>query len=443
MASVLDTIRSESPAQRQAFILDVFDSCFGDQIRASQEAWRIKFRKMAASPFAFYRGSAALYYADVSRDHDPFLNDKTSRVWIQGDLHAENFGTYKNSEGILVFDVNDYDEAYVGAFTWDLKRLVASLHLIGYEKALSDEDIRQMIATAARAYAEQVAAFAATPGRNDFALTMANTSGKLLEVLKQTRLMTRVGLLDDRTYIENYERHFIHSSTVLAVDEVTRNTVLAAFEQYVATIPQAKRFKGVSYRVKDVVARKGVGIGSAGLASYTLLLEGGTEALENDILLYMKQAQTAAPSRVVTDQRIKDYFLHDGHRTVISQLALQSHADPWIGYTTLNGVGQLVDEVSPYENDLEWDGINALDEILELVTYLGKATAKIHCVSDDDSDQTLVPFSTEQAIHGVIKGREDDFVQMMVRFGEEYGSIVRDDHRLFVDAFRNKRIPGL
>ena len=97
---------------------------------------------MASTPFAFYRGSACMFYADVARDLDPFLNEKTSRVWIQGDLHAENFGTYLNSEGILVFDVNDFDEAYVGPFTWDMKRFAASLALIGYQKDLSDDEIR-------------------------------------------------------------------------------------------------------------------------------------------------------------------------------------------------------------------------------------------------------------------------------------------------------------
>ena len=86
-------------------------------------AFRRKFRKMAASPFAFYRGSAALFYADQLGDFadDRFLDERTSRVWIHGDLHAENFGTYMNASGQLVFNVNDFDEAYVGPFTWDLQ----------------------------------------------------------------------------------------------------------------------------------------------------------------------------------------------------------------------------------------------------------------------------------------------------------------------------------
>ena len=74
---------------------------------------------------------------------DPWVDDATSRVWIQGDLHAENYGTYMDSAGVLVFDVNDFDEAYLGHYTWDLQRMAASLALLGFRKALSDKSIAQ------------------------------------------------------------------------------------------------------------------------------------------------------------------------------------------------------------------------------------------------------------------------------------------------------------
>ena len=127
----------------------------------------------------------------------------------------------------------------------------------------------------------------------------------------------------------------------------------------------------------------------------------------------------------------------------ISQRALQAYADPWLGYTTLDGIGQLVAEASPYNIDLDWGDINDLDEILQLLGYLGQAVAKIHCVSDEDSDQTLVPFSTDEAIGEALAGREDEFVKAMVEFGQGYGAVVRDDYQLFVDAFRNRLFPGL
>jgi uncharacterized protein (DUF2252 family) len=443
MTSIVERVKSQSSDDRQRAIIEVFVSSYSDLIDADPAAWRGKFRKMAATPFAFYRGSAALFYADMAVEEDPFSNAQTSRVWIQGDLHAANFGTYMNSEGILVFDVNDFDEAYVGPFTWDIKRLVASLVLLGYEKALSDDEIGRTIETVVRSYTKQVALFANEKSDRGFALTMANTDGKLLEVIRSARLRTRWELLERFTKVEDYERSFALDRQTSAVDPETRRKVEAAFAEYLQTIPPGKRFGGVSYNIKDVVLRKGMGIGSAGLPSYNVLVEGPTQALENDIVVYMKQAATAAPSRAIADQGIKDYFIHDGHRTVISQRALQAYADPWLGYATLNGFGQLVAEASPYVSDLEWEDINDLDDILQVLAYLGQATAKIHCVSDVDSDQTLVPFSTDQAINDVLAGHEDEFVVEMKKFGQGYGSIVRDDYRLFVDAFRNRLFPGL
>lgn len=444
MAAVTDQIRGESPEKRQQYIVDTFCAAYGELMQADPDAWRGKYRKMAATPFAFYRGSAALFYADMARDDDPFANDKTSRVWIQGDLHADNFGTYMNSQGVLVFDVNDFDEAYVAPFTWDIKRLAASLALLGFQKALSDDEIREMIGEVVRSYMLQVDKFAISQHTQKFALTLANTEGKLLEVLRGTRLNTRWALLERFTTVDNYERRFtIDHKNSLPVTPEMRKAVEKAFEQYLTTIPESKRFSRISYNIKDVIQMRGVGIGSAGLPSYNVLVEGPTQALENDIIIYMKQAQVAAPSRVVTDPAIKNYFEHDGHRTVLSQRALQAYADPWLGYTTLNCRGQLVAEASPYCGDLDWTDINDLDDILRMLGYLGQAVAKIHCVSDVDSDQTLVPFSTDQAIQEVLQGHEDEFTNSIVQFGEQYGSIVRDDYRLFVDAFRNHEIAGL
>ena len=138
------------PEERKNFILKSFTDNYANLISSDPGAWRGKFRKMSETPFAFYRGSAALFYADISHDQDPFINEKTGRVWIQGDLHAENFGTYMNGKGVLIFDVNDFDEAYVAPFNWDVKRFCASLALIGYQKALSDAEIRQIVAHGAR-----------------------------------------------------------------------------------------------------------------------------------------------------------------------------------------------------------------------------------------------------------------------------------------------------
>ncbi|MFE6895153.1 DUF2252 domain-containing protein [Streptomyces sp. NPDC057694] len=432
--------------ERGEQILAVFDTAFGELLAADPAAFRVKFRKMAASAFAFYRGTACLFYQDLEREQHggPYLDDRTSRVWIHGDLHAENFGTYMDANGRLVFNVNDFDEAYVGPFTWDLKRFAASVALIGYAKAFSDEQISALVRTYAAAYRERVHSLA-TGAKNDEVppFTLDTADGPLLGALRDARARTRFELLDSMTEIRDFERRFAPGGGSIELDAATRYKVLAAFDGYLETLPESSLARPDSYRVKDVVGRRGIGIGSAGLPSYNILLEGNSDALENDVVIYVKQAQTPAVSRHITDPAIRDYFQHEGHRTVISQRALQAHADPWLGWTELNGSGQLVAEVSPYAVDLDWSDIDDPVEIDAVVADLGRATATMHGAADDQSGESLVPFSTERAIDAAIAADEDGFADLLVDFAHLYGARAREDHQIFVDLFRNGRIPGL
>ncbi len=428
---------------RSEQIVATLADAFSDLMAADPAAFRTKFRKMAADPFAFYRGSACLFYADVADREDPWADERTSRVWIQGDLHAENFGTYMDGDGVLIFDVNDFDEAYVGHFTWDVTRFAASLALLGWRKAISDADITMLVERYVRAYLDQVHWFVDQVDDRSFSLRLATTDGVVHEVLQLAKLRTRVGLLDAVTETEGFDRVLREVPGLRRLDDGERSTVLDAFERYLDTIPASKRLRGVAYSVKDVAGRSGFGIGSAGLPAYTVLIEGYNQALDNDVVLSMKQGNVAAPSRVVTDPAIAGAFHHHGHRTVVSQRALQAHADPLVGWTDLDGVGFVVSEVSPYQSDLDWSELTEPAEIAPVVDYLGRATAKVHCVADSDADHSLVPFQTEEAIMHVVAGREDEFVAWVVEFAHDYAAQVRADHALFVDAFRGGRMPGV
>jgi uncharacterized protein (DUF2252 family) len=438
------SLSTKKPKTRTDFIVKSFTDNYADVIKADPAAWRGKFRKMASSPFAFYRGSTALFYADVSEDKDPFLNEKTSRVWIQGDLHAENFGTYMNGAGKLVFDVNDFDEATLAPFTWDVKRFCTSLALIGYQKALSDKEIRDIVMVGAQSYTRQVARFATSKERNyKYYLDCTTAEGKVLDVLRQGKQRTRFALLDSETDIVDGDRQFKTNSNFIPLSDAEKTTIKGALQEYFNTIPTRKQKSQMTYNVKDIARRKGLGIGSAGLLIISVLLEGENEALENDILISMKIALPSAAAKYVNDPKVSAYFNHEGHRTSTSQRALQENADPFLGHTTLNGVGMFVTEISPYTADLNWDDLNDVDDIMQVVESLGRSIAKIHCVSDEDSDQTLIDYSTEEEIYNVLDGRESEFVDYIVNFSEKYAEIVRNDYNLFVDAFRNKQIPGV
>jgi uncharacterized protein (DUF2252 family) len=427
--------------RRTRLIIETLDDAFAPLMAADPAAFRAKYRKMARDPHAFYRGTACLFDADVTARDDPYVDDRTSRIWIHGDLHVENFGTYLSSEGVLVFDVNDFDEAYLGHFTWDLMRFAGSLALTCWQKALPEGEVRRLVGRFARAYLQQINHYLRTDDDTDFALHLDTASGPVLEALKDARKIRRADALDEMTSVRHGVRMFHDHASVRRLGKREHAQVMAAFETYLETIPDDKRFdRDLFYDVRDVVGKSGFGIGSAGLPAYNVLVEGYSQALDNDVVLSMKQANVPALRRFVDSAEIDRYFEHEGQRTVVSQRALQAHTDPLLGYTTVDGVGYVVAEVSPYEVDLEWGDITEPDEIAEVVDQLGRATAKIHCASDEDSNQELVDFQVEEAIATAVEGRRREFTEHLVEFALEYAGRVRQDHALFVDAFREGAI---
>jgi len=430
--------------ERTRQIVQVLEDAFSHLMTADPAAFRLKFRKMAADPFAFYRGSACLFFADLDAEDDPWNDTNTARVWIHGDLHAQNFGTYMNSDGVLVFDVNDFDEAYLGPFTWDLLRFVASLALMARAKAFPDETVRQLSRRYLDAYADQVDQYAGGADDEDFALRLDNTHGAVQAALLAARGSSRTALLAGVSEVVDQQRRFRDAAGVRRLGAEEHYRVMQAFQDYLGTVPDDRRstHKGF-YTVKDVVGRSGFGIGSAGLPAYNILIEGHNQALENDVVLSMKQGNVPALSRVRHDTGASDYFHHEGHRTVVSQRALQVHSDPFLGWATIEDVGFVVDELSPYESDLDWDDLTEPDQLSPVLQDLGRATAKIHCAADEDSDESLITFKTEQAIAKVVGGRRQELVDDLVERAMAYAQRVRADHELFVDAFRENRIGGV
>ena len=427
--------------ERSARIVEVLDDAFAELMERDPDAFRTKYRKMARDPHAFYRGTACLFYADVTAMDDPWATGGAERIWVHGDLHVENVGTYLASDGRFVFDVNDFDEAYVGHFTWDLQRFCASLALTCWQKALPSDEARRLVRTYLTAYLDQVEAYTRTEDDGDFALRLDNSEGPVLAALEEARSTRRADVLDPMTEVRDGERMFRIGGTTFEIDADERKQVLEAYARYLGTIPEDRR-SGVEvfYDVRDVVGAAGFGIGSAGLPAYNLLLEGQSQARDDDVVLSMKQANVPAVSRYVDTTAVEDYFEHEGQRTVVSQHALQRHTDRLLGHCEIDGRGYVVSEMSPFEIDLEWDDLTEPDEIDGLVGALGRATAKVHCASDEDSEQDLVDLQVEEAVTAAVGERREEFVAWVTDFALDYAAAVRRDHALFVDAFREGRI---
>lgn len=432
--------------ERSEAIVQCLQESFADLMQHAPDAFRTKFRKMARDPFAFYRGTACLFYADLAGHTDldaditgartdrDWWGEHGDRIWIQGDLHVENFGTYMAGDGRLVFDVNDFDEAYIAPWTWEIRRFVASLALICWEKALPDHVIEDLITAYVRAYAEQAALFT-EQDRIEWALTLDNAEGVVLDTLQAVKLVSREEFLGGVTVVEDYRRHF-DAAYGSPLNESDRAAIDQAFESYRASIP-GEPDPRIRFDVLDAVKLGALGIGSAGLPAYSVLIEGESQALGNDVIITLKQGQQAALQRVITDERLSEAFQHHGHRTAVSQRALQDYTSPYLGWTELNDSGFVVSEFSPYEADLSWEDVTEPEDMRVLVRQLGQATAKIHCIADDESGHDLVDVSVEKVVTEAIGENLDELVAQMIEFAHGYAAQVRTDHRLFVEAFRD------
>ncbi len=427
----------EHEHERSDRIVGCFEEAFRPLMHRDPAAFRRRFRRMAKEPFAFYRGAACLFYADMEHAEDDWVDDKLSRVWIHGDLHAENFGTYMDGRGILVFDVNDFDEAYLGHYTWDLKRCAASLALLGWRKAFPDPVICEVVGAYVRAYIDQINFYTEQDDDQAWAFTLDNARGPVLATLLEARSSSRTGLLERDTFVDKHERRFRESGGVRWLEDDEQERVLEAFAAYRETVSASNDLnRDLAYVVKGVVGRTGFGIGSAGLNAYNVLIEGRSQALENDVILSMKEGNTAAPSAIVPDERVAGLFENNGHRTALSQHALQAYADPFLGWTALDGTGYVVRELSPYEADLSWDDIAEVEDVTQTAADLGRATAKVHCVSDADAEAFLVDEQVEDLVLARVGDDVDALVRDLQGFALSYADRTRADHRLFVDAFR-------
>ncbi|MFF0626025.1 DUF2252 family protein [Streptomyces sp. NPDC004296] len=423
----------QDTARREGQLLAALDTASGPALR-----------RMAGSPAAFFAGGAALFHHDLAAagagaPGAPYLDERTGRVWIHGDLHAGSFGTYLDATGRLVFGVTGSGEAYVGPFTWDLKRCAASVALLGHARGLSDARITELVRAFAAAYREHVHALASGADAIPPA-TLDTADGPLLAVLRAARGRTRAGLLAPLTEVCDGERRFTGGRGTVELDAAARYTVLAAFDGYLETLPETGPARPEAYRVKDVVGRPGAT--PADPASYDLLLEGGSDVLESDVVLTMRQVPAPALARHRPVPEVTEHVRHEGHRAALARRALQAHADPWLGWTALNGTGLLVGEVSPYAVGLDWSALDAPEEIAAAVAGLGRVTAAAHAAGDGKDRHPLVPFRPERAVDAAIAADEDGFGPLLADAALAAASRARADHRIFVELLRDDRFPG-
>lgn len=246
------------------------------------ERLRLKFAKMRTHPFAFLRGSAHLLHERVERK-GPLKN--APPAWCCGDLHLENFGSYKGDNRLSYFDLNDFDEGALAPAAWDALHLLVSLNLAGETLRLPAPELERVSHHLLEAYADALAAGKA------YWLERETAQGPVQALLSQVAQRKRADLLAQRCErVGGRLRLTVDGRRTLAASAEQVQAVQGVLHDFASTQPEPRFFE-----VKDV-ARRIAGTGSLGLPRFVILVR-GKGGREGHYLLDLKAAQ---PSSLAT-----------------------------------------------------------------------------------------------------------------------------------------------
>ncbi len=320
----------------------------------------LRLARMIASPFAFYRGAAAVMAYDLARTPVTGID-----AVICGDAHLSNFGLYGTPERNVVFDVNDFDETVLGPWEWDLKRLTASVNLAARENGMSEAGRNAAVRRCSAGYRANMNRLQsmgvletwylhAHPGNNG---PLVQKDPRFLaavtKAMKKAVMQTNVTLL--RKVAEKQRDgswRFREDPPVLTrVDRKTSDAVAHSLEAYAATLPRERQFMLTRYRLADV-AHRVVGVGSVGTRAYLALLFGNGD--EDPLFLQVKEA--IVPAHAPFIKRLGGEFAHEGKRVVLGQHALQASTDVMLGWTQIGALPFYVRQMKNMKGSipLEW-----------------------------------------------------------------------------------------
>lgn len=394
-----------------------------------------KMGKMAASPFAFYRGTAHLFYEDMKTWNASYYTTyATGTTWLAGDMHLANLGAFRDDAGNMVYDTTDFDEGYWGQYVWDVRRMAASIVLAAKEGGRSASDRETLVRAFLDNYLNKIGEFRGTSDELAYRLTTSNTSGEVKDLIQKAAGQTRGDFLAKTTTTASGTRKFLTNAELRVLPAATYSAMVTAVGNYVYTIASSKRYAASYYTVKDVRLKLGSGVGSLGRARYYVLIEGPTSSQSDDVILQVKQ-QSPSVVAIAAPGALPAYAYesHEGQRAARSMKASLSQTERLVGWTTLGGSPYLVREKSPYEADVDLAKLDSLAKWTAAVQYMGKVLAKSHAMADKDYDATLSPYSMDKEIDDAIYSKSG-FKDEIVLFATRYAQQVELDWQAFVNA---------
>jgi len=405
----------------------------------------LRHHRMAESPFAFYRGAAAIMADDLRAVPDSGLI-----THLCGDAHLSNVGVFASPERALIIDLNDFDETASGPFEWDVKRMAASFEIAARARGFDDETRAKIVMRVVRAYGAAMREASRTPivelftARLDIEDSLAGLNKQLTAEAAERgrRIIAKARRRDSRQAAHSLAERVdgvwrfrldpplllpfrdLAGHLGLDVDESERS-LRAVFDNYRETLAPERRRILDRFRMVDA-AMKVVGVGSVGTRAWVALFQGNGK---NDVL--MLQAKEAQQS-VLEPPGEPSAYAHQGERVVYGQRIMQALGDVLLGWTS--GAGLDGRERDFYVRQFRDWKASADPEIMEPSTmrvyaeYCGIVLARAHARGGDPA-----------LISGYV-GDAKDFARAILRFAGEYADRTETDHAALLFAIGKGRV---
>ncbi len=401
----------------------------------------IRYGRMSASPFAFFRGAAAVMAADLATTPDSGL-----RVQACGDAHLSNFGAFAAPDRRLVFDLNDFDESLPGPWEWDVKRLAASFAIAGRENGFKRKERGAAVIEVGRSYREAMRAFAAQRNlevwyaRLDVEAVMGEIEAEP-ELTKQVRkgvakarskdslraLERLTHVVDGELRIRSEPPLIVPAEELMAADETRdlEQVLLEVLDSYRSTLPGDRQHLLDGFRFRHL-ARKVVGVGSVGTRAWIVLQTGGEDS--DPLFLQAKEAEASVLEPYAGASRFKNH----GRRVVEGQRLMQAASDIFLGWCPAVGFDGrqrdfYVRQLWDWKRSVEIERLTP--HALELYARIcGWTLARAHARSGD-----------RVAIAAYLGG-SDAFETAIADFAEAYADQSERDHAALVEAIGSGRV---
>jgi uncharacterized protein (DUF2252 family) len=371
------------------------------------DSLKIKYRDIGSNPFAFLRGTCHLFYEDMPKDS--FLQ-LAPLVWVCGDLHLENFGTYKGDDREVYFGINDFDEATLAPLTYDLVRLLTSIYLATGHIELSAAESKEIVSECLRTYLETLATEEVEE------LTEDNASGEIRKLFKELKGRDRSKFLEKRVETREGERklQIIPEKTMPIEDNTLKEKIIAVIDELRQYMEEPDFFI-----VRDIVFRI-AGLGSLGIERYLALVEG--KGKNQEYLLDIKQQRTAAIEQFATLPNPQQ-FDNPAERILTARAYCQPHPPALMANVEIDSQNFILRELQPSEDKVKWqEAFRDEDDRRQFCRSLAKVAAWEHANSaanqGSDNLETIAAFANR-----------GEYFDDILAYSREYATQVRQDWR--------------